>query len=157
MITLVFRWKPLLVSILISLGVGGLSSLFTMGSAELYQSLNQPPLAPPPILFPIVWTILYILMGISAYLIFESQSFLKKRALTLYGVQLLFNTLWSLFFFTLQWYWFAFFWLVILFILVLAMIISFYQINKTAALLQLPYLFWLLFAGYLNFMIALNN
>lgn len=157
MITLVFRWKPLLISILISLAVGGLSALFTMGSMELYQSLVQPPLSPPPVVFPIVWTILYILMGISAYRIYESQSFLKKRALFLYGTQLVFNFLWSLFFFTLQLYWFSFVWLVILFALVLAMVIAFYQVDKTAALLQIPYLLWLAFAGYLNFMIALYN
>ena len=157
MITLVFRWKPLLVSLLISLGAGGLSALFTTGSMELYQSLTLPPLSPPPIVFPIVWGILYLLMGISAYLVCESQSFLRKKALILYGVQLAFNLLWPFFFFTLEQYWFSFIWLAILFFLVVAMISSFCQVSRPAALLQIPYLLWLAFAGYLNLMIALNN
>ena len=83
--------------------------------------------------------------------------FCEKKALILYGVQLVFNILWPLFFFNLQWFWFSFVWLVVLFALVLAMVTAFYQVNKTAAFLQLPYLLWLVFAGYLNFMIALNN
>ena len=157
MISVVFRWKPLLISILISFGAGGISALFTMNSMGIYESLNQPPLSPPSIVFPIVWAILYLLMGISAYLVYDSQSFLRKKALILYGVQLVFNILWPLFFFNLQWFWFSFVWLSVLVALVLAMVAAFDQVNKTAALLQLPYLLWLVFAGYLNFMIALNN
>lgn len=151
------KLKPLIISLLVSLGVGGLSAIFTMGSMDIYKSLVQPPLAPPSWLFPIVWTILFILMGISAYMIYMSSSNDKNSALTLYAIQLIFNFLWSIIFFNLEAYLFAFIWLILLFLLILAMVIYFYRIDKIAGILQLPYLLWVCFAGYLNFMIYLLN
>lgn len=151
------RIKPLLISLLISLGVGGISGWLTKDSMEVYQQANQPPLSPPGIVFPIVWTILFALMGISAYLIYLSSSPQRGRALGLYAAQLVVNFLWPIFFFNCQWYFFSFLWLLFLWVLILAMIITFYPISKPAALLQIPYLLWVTFAGYLNLGVALLN
>ena len=96
------KWKPLIICLLIPLAVGGLSALLTMGSMDVYANLNQPPLSPPGFLFPIVWTILFILMGISSYLIFVSDDRNKTKALVLYAIQLVFNFVWSLIFFNMQ-------------------------------------------------------
>lgn len=151
------KLKPLVISLLLSLGIGGLSALLTMNSMDIYSELVVPPLSPPSILFPIVWTILFVLMGISAYLIYMSDSPDKKSALTIYAIQLVFNFMWTIIFFNLQMYLFAFIWLLILWLLILVMVIYFYKIDKKAALLQIPYLLWVAFAGYLNFMIYLLN
>lgn len=151
------KWKPLIVCLLIPLAVGGLSALLTMGSMEIYGALKQPPLSPPGFLFPIVWSILFILMGISSYLVYVSDSKNKTKALIIYAVQLVFNFFWTIIFFNMQSYLFAFIWLVILWILIIAMIISFWKISKPAALLQIPYLLWVTFAGYLNLGVYLLN
>ena len=151
------KWKPLIICLLIPLAVGGLSALLTMQSMEIYGNLNQPPLSPPGFLFPIVWAVLFILMGISSYLIYVSDNQNKKRALTIYTVQLFFNFVWSLIFFNMQAYLFAFIWLVMLWLFIIAMIVSFWKISKPAALLQIPYLLWVTFAGYLNLGIFLLN
>lgn len=142
--------KSLIISLLISLGVGGLSALFTMGSMDIYKYLDKPPLAPPSIVFPIVWTILFILMGISAYLIYESNSENKQSALLIYGIQLLVNFLWPIFFFVLTNRLIALFIIITLLILIVVMIVKFFKINKLAAYLQIPYLIWVAFATYLN-------
>lgn len=142
--------KSLTISLLISLGVGGLSALLTMGSMDIYKYLDKPPLAPPPIVFPIVWTILFILMGISAYLIYNSNSEYKQKALLIYGIQLLVNFTWPIFFFVLNYRLIALFIIIILLISIIIMIIKFYKINKLAAYLQIPYLLWVSFATYLN-------
>lgn len=142
--------KSLIISLLISLGVGGLSALLTMGSMDIYKYLDKPPIAPPPIVFPIVWTILFILMGISAYLIYNSNSEYKQKALLIYGIQLLVNFIWPIFFFVLNYRLIALFIIIILLILIIIMIIKFYKINKLAAYLQIPYLLWVSFATYLN-------
>lgn len=151
------KLKPLLASLLISLGVGGLSALLTKNNMSVYSSLIQPPLAPPGFIFPVVWTILFILMGISAYLVAVSPSEEKTSALTIYGVQLVINFFWSIFFFNLKNYTFSFLWLLLLLVFIVIMIVKFYRINKTAGLLQIPYLLWVIFAGYLNLMISLLN
>lgn len=151
------KWKPLLISIVIALGAGALSAWLSGDNMSVYQTLKLPPLAPPGIVFPIVWTVLYILMGISAYLIYQSISENKKSALIVYVIQLFLNALWSPIFFRMEAYLFAFVWLVVLWVFILIMIIKFYPINKTAALLQIPYLLWVTFAGYLNFAIYLLN
>lgn len=151
------NWKSFLINLAIPLGVGVLSGFLTRNSMEFYQTLNRPALSPPSVVFPIVWTILYILMGISAYLIYESDSSEKAGALSIYGIQLFFNFMWSIIFFNLKQPLFAFLWLIILWILILVMIVKFYKINKTAGLLQIPYLLWVTFAGYLNFAVFLLN
>ena len=121
-----------------------------------YKSLIQPPLAPPAILFPIVWTILYTLMGVS-YGILDVNGLVNSNINTIYYLQLFVNALWSIFFFTLKWRLFSFLWILLLTILVIIMIVEFYKKNKIAGLLQLPYLLWILFATYLNFSTFLLN
>ncbi len=150
------NFKSLIISILIPLIVGGISSLISMPFMD-YGNLIQPPLAPPGWLFPIVWTILYILMGISFYLILESDSYDKDEAYIVYFLQLFVNGLWSIFFFVLKWRLFSSIWLVLLIVLIVIMIVRFYKINKTAGLLQIPYLLWCLFALYLNIGVYLLN
>lgn len=151
--------KKLLISIAVPLAVGGLSAFLTNSSMERFENLNQPPLSPPGWLFPIVWTVLYILMGIASYLVLESNADHKQivNALTVYGVQLFFNFLWSILFFNFELYFAAFIWLLILWALVLTSIILFYRISKPAAYLMIPYLLWITFAGYLNLGVALLN
>lgn len=150
------QWKKLILCILIPLAIGGLAALSTRGSMEVYQLLNKPAFAPPPWLFPVAWTVLYILMGIASYLVLVAGS-PNKRALDIYGVQLAFNYLWPIFFFTLNAYLFSFIWLVLLWLLILAAAVLFYRINKTAGWLMLPYLLWVAFAGYLNLSVYILN
>lgn len=150
-------WKALVINILIPLAVGTAAGLLSMGGMESFGAMNQPPLSPPAWVFPIAWTILYTLMGISSYLIYSSESDAESRALSTYGYQLLVNFLWPVFFFNFRWYFFAFLWLAFLWILVAKMILEFGGISKIAALLNLPYLLWLSFAGYLNLGVWLLN
>lgn len=151
------NWKSLTANLAISLGTGILSALITRNSMNTYKNLNLPKLAPPSILFPIVWTILFILMGISAYIIYESNSDQKQSALTIYGIQLLVNFIWPILFFNLELYLFSFVWIILLWLLIILMINSFKKISNVAAYLQIPYLLWVTFASYLNFMIYYNN
>lgn len=153
------QYKPLFISLLISLGIGALSALFIGDATAYYNSLKQPPFAPPSWVFPVVWSILYILMGISAYLIYRSNAPYPKKAkaLMIYGLQLVVNFLWSVFFFRFHWLLFSFVWLLFLLALIMIMIALFYRIDKRAALLQIPYLIWVAFAGYLNLAIYLLN
>ena len=146
------------ISIALSLVIGGLSALFTMMGMDDYRLAEKPALTPPEIVFPIVWTILYTLMGISAARVWiASEDKGSNGGLILYAIQLVVNFFWSIIFFTLQAYGFAFFWLLFLWLLVLLMIISFSKTDKIAAYLQVPYLLWLSFAGYLNFMVWMLN
>lgn len=151
--------KKLIISIAIPLAVGGLSSLITGGGMDSFGMLNKPPLSPPGILFPIVWTILYTLMGIASYLVFISDADReeKNNALFIYGLQLAVNFFWPIFFFQLEWYLFSFFWLLLLWVFILRTIMLFYPISKTAAYLLFPYLLWVTFAGYLNLGIYFLN
>ena len=141
------------------LAVGGLSAALTMGSMAQYSALPQPPLAPPAWVFPAVWTVLYILMGVACWLVWKSDAARqdKKRALTLYGGQLAVNFVWPLLFFGRGWYGVSFLWLLLLLALVLAAVAAFGRIRKLAAWLLAPYILWLLFAGYLNCAIWLLN
>ena len=151
--------KSLIIAIAIPLLVGAVSGFISSNSMEQFGQLNQPPLAPPGFLFPIVWTILYVLMGIASYLVFSSNKKQEdvKDALTVYALQLAVNFFWSIFFFNLEWYLFAFFWLILLWILILYTILLFYRISKPAAYLMVPYLVWVTFAGYLNLGIYVLN
>ncbi|MCB6609499.1 TspO/MBR family protein [[Clostridium] symbiosum] len=148
--------SALIISILTPLAVGSLSSLLS-GNASGYSSLNKPPLSPPSFLFPIVWTILYVLMGISSFIIHESHSPKKEKALKLYRLQLFFNFFWSIIFFGWSLYLAAFLWLAVMILIIALMIRQFLQISPAAAFLQIPYLIWCLFAAYLNLMIYLLN
>ncbi len=149
--------KHLAVSLAISLGVGALSGLLSMGGMKKFESVAKPPLTPPDVVFPIVWTILFALMGISAYLIYEENPRILSGALTVYAIQLAVNFIWPLFFFNLQMYLVAFLIIIALWLLIIVMIKRFYAVNKTAALLQIPYLLWVTFAAYLNFGVYLLN
>lgn len=147
--------KRLIVSIALPLLVGTISGLLTRGAMQDFQSITQPPLSPPAWLFPVVWTILYTLMGYSSYRIKISDADMtaKADALMIYHYQLIVNFLWPIFFFNFGWYLFSFVWLVLLLILVFFMIRQFYGISKLAAYLNIPYFIWLSFAAYLNFAI----
>lgn len=138
--------------IAIPLFVGGVSAFLTQDSMQMFEELNKPPLSPPGWVFGVVWTILYTLMGVSAYLVIESGAKESEvnDALAVYVYQLIVNFLWPTFFFNFGWYLFSFIWLVLLWILVLIMIVRFYRVSKLAGYLQIPYLIWLTFAGYLN-------
>ena len=158
------RWqkthkKKQALCIAIPLAVGGLSAWLTRNSMDTFEQLNQPPLSPPGWLFPVVWTVLFVLMGIASYLVVEARApqRLQKPALWTYGIQLAFNFLWTIVFFNLRWFLFAFGWLVALWILILAALIQFYRIRKTAGYLLIPYLLWVTFAGYLNFGVYVLN
>lgn len=154
---MIIKWKPLFISILLPLAVGGLSAVVTGKAMQDFMPFNKPVLSPPAWLFPVVWTLLYILMGIAAYIVWQSKSSDKDLALKFYGVQLLFNFFWSYIFFNLQSYLFAFIWLIILWLLIIVTTVLFYRINKTAGYLLIPYLLWVTFAAYLNFAIYLLN
>lgn len=147
--------KTYLKTILIPVIVGGIVGLLISKAID-YNTLQKPFLSPPSILFPIMWTILYILMGIS-YGILKTNNLDEPRTKFIYYVQLFVNALWSIFFFSLKWRLFAFLWILILDVLVTIMIIDFYKKNKVAGLLQIPYLLWILFASYLNLLIYLLN
>ena len=144
--------KKLLISIAIPLLVGGIAGLLTRTGTQTYATMAKPPLSPPAILFPIVWTILYTLMGVSSYLIRTkaNDSPASAQAQNLYFYQLVVNFLWSFFFFSFQWYFFSFLWILLLWGLVAAMIKAFSSISKVAAYINVPYLIWLTFAAYLN-------
>ena len=142
-------------SILIPLLVGILVSLITSSSME-YSNFIKPSFAPPNVLFPIVWTIIYILMGVS-YGILKSRSLTNDKIDSIYYFQLFVNAMWSIFFFNFEWRLFSFFWIILLILLVILMIKDFYEKNKVAGLLQIPYLIWLLFASILNLSIYLLN
>ena len=151
--------KALIICLLIPLAAGGLAALFTMGSMEHFAALAQPPLSPPGWVFPVAWTALYLLMGLASFLVWKSAAppAQKKRALTLYGVQLAVNFVWPLLFFRAGLYGFALIWLVLLLVLVIETTIAFGRIDQRAAWLLAPYLAWLVFAAYLNVGVWLLN
>lgn len=152
--------KPYVISIAIALGVGALSSLLTKGNMNLYDYIVKPPLSPPMIVFPIVWSILFILMGISSAMVFvnrENNKEAARSALLTYAFQLAVNFFWSIIFFNMKAYLFAFIWILLLLALILIMIIQFGKVSKTAAYLQIPYLLWVIFAAYLTFMVYFLN
>lgn len=149
--------KTYIVSIAAALAVGGLSAFFTRGNMDIYKNIVQPPLAPPSFLFPIVWSVLYLLMGISSAAIYLSGRPNKRAALLTYAASLAVNFFWSIIFFNMQAYTFAFIWLLLLLILIIYTVKQYKPINAAAAYLQIPYLVWVMFAGYLNLMIAILN
>ena len=150
--------KKLLIALAIPLAVGGLSWLLS-GGADDYRALNQPPLSPPGWLFPIVWTILYLMMGYASYRVYTSEKspVLVQKALTLYFAQLALNFLWSIVFFGFEWYLAAFFVLVALWVLIFLTLRAFSAIDEIAGDMLIPYLLWVTFAGYLNFSIYFLN
>ena len=154
----------LIIAIAIPLAVGMLSSFITKDAMISYNAMKKPPLAPPGILFPIVWTILYILMGVSSYIIYTydakndtSSLNLKNKCLLLYAIQLVFNFFWSIIFFKFRLYILAFVWLIILWILVFKLMRESKKISKVASYILITYLAWMTFAAYLNIWVAILN
>lgn len=154
----------LIIAMTIPLAIGMLSSFITKDAMMSFNAMKKPPLAPPGILFPIAWTILYILMGISSYIIYVYDAKnvtlslnLKNKCLSLYAIQLIFNFFWSIIFFKFKLYIFAFAWLVILWILVFKLMKESKKISKVASYLLIPYLAWMAFAAYLNIGIIILN
>lgn len=147
------KYKPYIIQVLIPILVGLLAAFFTRDSMNVYGEVIKPPLAPPPILFPIVWSILYPLMGISAALVYGKSGGVPL----IYWLQLFVNFLWPIIFFNMEAFLFAFIWIVLLLVLIVLMIIEFYRISKLAGLLQIPYLLWTAFATYLTFFIWLYS
>lgn len=153
------KWSDLLISIGIAELVGVLSAVLSGNSWGFYKELSRPPFSPPGIVFPIVWVILYALMGISAYLIEQSKSpeVEKQKALRIYAAQLFLNFLWSIVFFRFELFGLSVIIILTLLFLVALMIYSFYKIEPPAAYLNIPYFLWLVFAAYLNIGIVILN
>ena len=152
-------WKTYAIWILLTEAVGALSGWLTREGSKIYQAtIQQPPLSPPGIVFPIVWGILFALMGIGAARIYMAPpSLARTRGLRIFFLQLFFNFFWSIIFFNLQAFGFALLWLLGLWILILLMILTFRKTDPLAAWLQLPYLLWVTFAAYLNFGVWILN
>lgn len=148
------------IGIAIPLAIGGLAAFLTRNSMDIYDKINQPFLAPPSWVFPVAWTVLYILMGISSAMVYQNASATKedkKQALRLYGINLIVNFFWSIIFFNLGAFLGAFLWLMLLIFIIVKMISAFYKIKPAAAYLQIPYVIWCCFAAYLNASIWLMN
>ena len=145
------QWKKLIIAIALPLGVGLLASLLSFNETETFAMLRKPFLAPPAWLFPVVWTILYILIGVASYRIWTAVTTYEKRkeALAVYAIQLAFNFIWPIIFFNLKEYLFAFVWLVALWLFIFATKQRFEKIDVIASYLLIPYLVWVAFAGYL--------
>ena len=152
------KFKNYIISLIISIGIGQISGFLTKNASKNFSSnFNQSALTPPDWVFPVVWVILFFLMGISATLVYESHCKYKRYGLLIYGVQLIFNFLWSMFFFLGEQFVLSFGWLTILILMVVGMILLFYKCNKIAGYLQIPYLVWLCFAMYLNYIVVILN
>lgn len=142
----------LIISLFIPLAIGGISAVLSNQGMTMYGSMSKPPLSPPAWVFSIAWTLLYIMMGISSYFIIISDTNIRSKsmALIIYGVQLAMNFMWSIIFFNLGMYLFAFLWLLAMWCIVIVCAFRFYSINKFSAYLLIPYILWLTFAAYLN-------
>ena len=151
--------KKLAICLLIPLAVGGLAAALTMSGMKDFASVNKPALTPPAWVFPVVWTALYLMMGLASYLVSESRRPGEDiaAALTVYACQLALNFFWPILFFHFKLYLFSFFWLVALWLAVLATFAIFRKIDRRAGNLILPYLLWVTFAGYLNLGVYLLN
>lgn len=151
--------KRLIGAIAIPLVVGGISALLTKDNMLMFDVVKQPPLSPPMWLFPVVWTILYVLMGLASYYVLVSRAPLgkKRTALSFYAIQLAFNFVWSLIFFNKGDYLFAFIWLIALWLLVMVTTVMFFDVDRKSGILMIPYILWLSFAAYLNYGVYVRN
>ena len=156
MIFLKVQWKKLVVCLLLPLAVGGLAAFLTRNSMDLFAMVKKPPLSPPGWLFPVVWTILYLLMGFASYLVLVAEK-PGRTAWKFYLAQLAFNFVWPILFFHLQMYLLSFVWLLLLWMLILVTILWFTRSSRLAGYLLIPYLLWVTFAGYLNLGIYILN
>ncbi len=151
-------YKMLLKNLSIPLITGIISAFLTRGGVRNFtETVNKPAYSPPDWLFPIVWTILYILMGIAAYVVESNTEAKNNKGFVFYYLQLFFNFLWSFIFFNSQNYLVSFIWIIILLALIILTATEFYKINKIAAYLLVPYIIWVAFASVLNFSIYLLN
>lgn len=153
------NYKILLPAVLLPLLLGALAAFLVKDGFQLYSMLYKPLLSPPALLFPIVWFILYVLMGIASYLVISSDASLqrKKRALKLYALQLILNFLWPILFFGMEMFGLALLCALMLLTTVILCYVLFAHISDTAGLLLVPYIIWLLFAVYLNIGVILLN
>lgn len=151
------KLKTLALNLLVSVGTGIIAGLLSMGAKEYYASLNMPKFAPPAIVFPIIWNILYVLMGISSYWVIEGDSNLKKNAIIIYTLTLILNILWPVLFFRAHLLLPTVYCILILWMAVIIMTFIFYKADKRAGLLQIPYILWLTFAAILNISIFFMN
>ncbi|MBE6574214.1 MAG: tryptophan-rich sensory protein [Ruminococcaceae bacterium] len=154
------RIKIYIIAITIPLAVGITSALITRENMTVYSTLNLPPLSPPSFLFPYVWTLLYILMGISSgtvYLKRSNNPTFASDGLSYYALSLAFNFAWSIIFFNFRAFAFSFIWLLALLYLIIKTVICYKKVDKRSAKLQIPYILWVSFAGYLNLGIYLLN
>lgn len=149
--------RAYILSIAAALAIGALGSILTRKGMEAFTNVNQPKLSPPMWLFPVVWTILYILMGISAAMIYETRSEDRREALLIYGLQLFMNFAWTVLFFGFGWYLAAFIWIVVLEAVIVITIATFAEIRPKACYLLVPYALWVAFAAYLNLGVYLLN
>ncbi len=155
----IIKLKSLVMHLLIPICIGYLSSVLSGDIPRLYQSLILPGFAPPPSVFPWIWTILYLLMGISAYLIASSRADTgqKRQAMIPYYAGLFLNFLWSILFFRFHLCSAAFVNILAMIVLLILQLVEYRKLNRSAAALQLPYFLWLIFAGALNLSICLLN
>ena len=152
--------KIYIVSIAIPIGIGLLSALLTKNNMMLYSDIVKPPLAPPALLFPIVWTVLYVLMGISCGIVYihrDRNPEAARQGLSFYATSLVVNFAWSIIFFNIRAFFLAFIWLLLLLYLIIRTILSYLKVSTTSAYLQIPYAAWVTFAGYLNIAIWILN
>lgn len=148
------NWKKLILYIIIPLFLGGIVG-FLSGSFDGANNIVMPNYAPPMVLFPIVWSILYVLMGISRYIIEGKEN--TSKVIKIYNFQLFINLMWCFIFFSCKWFLLSFLWILFLIVVVIRMIRELYSINKASAYIQIPYLLWIIFAAFLNFSIYLLN
>ena len=146
------RLLPFIIAVLIPLLVGIVSAMISSKGMAMYGTMSKPPLSPPAWVFPVAWTILYIMMGVASYFVFvsDADSKLKMMALLIYIIQLAMNFMWSIVFFNWKLYLVAFVWLIVMWGLVIICAFRFYGINKAAGYMMIPYIVWLTFAAYLN-------
>ena len=148
------------IGIAIPVSIGLLSSYLTMNSMKIYGEISTPPLSPPAILFPIVWSILYVLMGVSSAMVYidrEKNSECARRSLSYYAMSLVANFAWSIIFFNVRAFGIAFVWLLLLLYLIIRTMVGYFKVSRVSAYLQIPYALWVAFAGYLNLGIVLLN
>lgn len=141
--------RKLISSLALTLGTGFLTGFLTGNQSETYQNLVRPPLSPPGWVFGVVWSVLYLLMGIALYLVRTTQGD-RKRAIGAFSIQLFLNFCWPILFFGLRLYCFSAIWLGILLVAVVITTILFFRVKPLAGWLLVPYLLWCIFALYLN-------
>lgn len=153
----IIRLRPLLISLGTSLGTGFFAVILNVSGFSHYAALRLPPGAPSGWVMGVMWTLLSFLTGISAYLLWQTDSPKRQMGLRLYGIHLLVNFLWPVFFFTLHWYFFSFLWMVLLGGIVTAMVRTLWAVQRLAAGIQIPYLIWVVFTAYINFGVFVMN